>query len=612
MSPGAIALSLSAAARYHAPAMWFTAVLAAWSGSFTAPAQDFAPYTVDLLESLEDSAAGPPGPRPVAWWRARRGEPRLEEGAEGPVLFLPPPALVEQPVAAPRGTAFELRGRLVGRSVLVLVDGEGGRATAHLESDGETPLDVRLDRAWFEEQLGRPAVPRYTLLLSGFDEDRPARWSELSFRAPLPAPTPEELADLLEERLAALFERWLARSLDDLGPRPTAFVAKLFDVDSGEVVGPPLRRVGYHPLYAQLLAVHAVRPRDAWEQALTRYLADFLELGLHPDTGLPRFYDPVTDEPIDDEPLEIGIHLRFLLDVAESGPEAFREPALAAALRIGEHVIDAGALPTGEVAAKYRPSDGRPFLDTVPLRRLDVPAQLARLGARLDDRRFLAVAREAVRTLEYAHHWPGTWDRIDPGFDDDYGHYGERAVTMWEAWPEEPAFRDLALSGWRTFAPLWWHAVRHGGNVAADQVRCWHIAARIARLEPELAGEVRSLVDAAARLHYKGGQGGDGTWVDVTIFGFDPQRLPVGDTSGVPHNLLEGLAVAHQAHLGLDTPATRARYLAVLEATDRAFGGAFGHFDGARRREGAGAVNPAIGSLRLLPGLVEMLVHLQQ
>jgi hypothetical protein len=585
--------------------------LAMWVG-LALPGDAPALHPVDLLEPLEDSAAGAPGPRPLAWWRTLRGQPQLEVGPDGPVLVLAPPALIEQPVAAPADAPFEFSGRLVGRSVLVLTDGAGGRASASLESEGDKPLEVRLDRAWFEEQLGRPPVPRYTLSLTGFDEAHPARWSELSLRAQLPAPDEAQLADLLDARVTQLFERWLERSLDDVGPRATAFIAHLFDTDTGERVGAPLRRTGYHPLYAAMLQVHGVRPRPAWEAALGRYLEDFLTLGLHPRTGLPRTYDPLLDTPLDDEPLEIGIHLRFLLDVAEIGPESFRERALAAASRIGEHVLSAGALPTGEVAPKYRPSDGRPFLDTVPLRRLDVPAQLARLGARIGDERYLRVAREAVRTLEYAHHWSGTWDRIDPGFDDDYGHYGERAVTMWEAWPEEPAFRELALSGWRTFAPLWRNAVRHGGNVAADQVRCWHIAARIAVLEPELEPEVRALVDAAARLHFKGGQGGDGVWVDVTIFGFDPQRLPVGDTAGVPHNLLEGLAVIHQESLGLATPETRARYMAVLEATDRAFGGAYGHIDGARRREGANAENPAIGSLRLLPALVEMLVHLQQ
>ena len=44
-----------------------------------------------------------------------------------------------------------------------------------------------------------------------------------------------------------------------------------------------------------------------------------------------------------------------------------------------------------------------------------------------------------------------------------------------------------------------------------------------------------------------------GTWLDVTIVGFDPAtNLPVGDVIGLPQNLLAGMATARHARLGLD------------------------------------------------------------
>ncbi len=568
--------------------------------------------SVDLpvLDGGDFAGGVNPELRRIPWWRTVAGEPRVEFGDGGPELVLDAGAAVEQPFALLGDSPFQIRGFHAGAGSVVLIDGAGGSVTFPLDSNAVEPVAFAFDRAEFEGLLGRAATPRFTLRLVGPESGAPARWSNLDVRASTPAREPAGLRAELVRRIDGLVVPYFERGLDTFGPRTTAFIAQFFDADTGAPTGGPLPRVGYSPLYDRLLAAYREEPREEWRAPLAAFIADFLELCLHPQTGLPRTWDPVADRPADDEPLEIAIHLRFLLDAALHGPPELRARCRAAAARIGEWVLARGVLPTGEIAPKYRPRDGQPFTETAPLRRLDVPAQLARLGAVLGDTRHRIAAREAVRVLEYAHHWPGTWDRIDPGFDDDYGHYGERAVTMWEAWPDEPAFRDLALSGWHTFAPLWRLAVRHGGNIAADQVRCWRIAERIARLEPGLGDEIAALVDEAARLHFKGGQGADGVWVDVTIFGFDPQRLPVGDTAGVPHNLLEGLGVAHDARLGLDTAETRARFEATLLATDRAFGGPYGYISGSRRAVGAGAANPAIGSIRLLPALVDLLERL--
>ncbi|MEO0652888.1 MAG: hypothetical protein AAFZ65_19595, partial [Planctomycetota bacterium] len=380
--------------------------------------------------------------------------------------------------------------------------------------------------------------------------------------------------------------------------------------DTGERVGRPARRVTYHPLFGQLLDAWAAAPRADWEAALEAYLVDFLELGLHPETGLPRFYDPIADEPLDDEPIEIRVHFEFLLDAAEFGPEATREACRAAALRIGEQVLASGVLPDGGICPRYRPSDGEAQPGTVPIRRLDVPAALARLGALAGDERFRGAAVEAVRELAYDHYWPGTWDRIDPGFDDNFGHYGERATAMWAAWPEEAAFAQLARSGIERYLPLWRDALRFGGNIAADQVRCWRIAVELAHLDPTLAPRVAECLDDAVWVHFTGEQSPGGDWIDVTVVGHDPQRLPVGDTAGVPQNLLEGLAVATDEALGLDARDLRARFTAVMRTTLQSFGGAHGLIATTRRAQGVGSANPALGSLRFHPGLIEMLGRL--
>jgi hypothetical protein len=275
---------------------------------------------------------------------------------------------------------------------------------------------------------------------------------------------------------------------------------------------------------------------------------------------------------------------------------------------MGETILAHGVLPDGSVAAEYRPSDAKVSTNVPQLRRLDVSCQLARLGALLGDERYLRAARNAVAELEYTHFWSGTWSEIDPGFDDDFGIYGARAVEMLRAYPDEKAFRSLVESGWRHYAPLWRDSTRFGGTVAADQVRCWALLADWASFQPEIVPDLAPRIATAARAHFKGEQYSDGAWGDVTFFGFEPKTgLQVGDLPGTPANLLNGLAVAHEKVLGLRRDEIRAMFTAVLRSTLAEYKQPYGCLMTRRKHEGE---NPAGGELRLLPGLVRMLRQL--
>ena len=578
------------------------------------PADADSSLSIPVLRNGNFAEPANPALGPLPWWRVIAGSPRVEGADDGAALVTGTGDIVQQPLPAMAGATgdFVIRGRLRGIGTLTLIDGLGGSASESWRGDSESGFEFEVRGSDLASGLMRVVEPRFVLQLTGGESlvaEGEARWSELTVEAPFPCPSE---ADLRAEILALLswsFDRQLSLSLDDLGPRPTAFVAHEIDVDTGEPVGAPMGRVTYHPLYGQLLRAWVAEPRDDWRVALERYVRDFLELGLHPETGLPRYWDPVADVPLDDAGMEIRVHMDFLLDLADHGPPSVRADCLAAAERIGEHVLSAGVLPDGSVAARYVPGDGRPTGGTVAIRRLDVPSVLARLGGLLGDERYRDVAREAVLELSYDHYWPGTWDRIDPGFDDNYGHYGERALVMWEAWPDEPAFRQMALSGFDHYAPLWRDALRYGGNIAADQVRCWRIAAGIAELSPDRAELVNELLAAAVDVHFAGQQTNGGPWIDVTVVNFDPQRLPVGDTAGVPQNLLEGLGLVYDHELGQRSEVTRAAFTGVVRQTVASFGGAHGLI-GTTRRASAETGNRARGSLRLHPGLLAMLEQL--
>jgi hypothetical protein len=562
-----------------------------------------------------DAAARDERAQRVPWWIAP-GDPLVvieERDAEPPRGWLRTPAgqIARQPFAAfaPLAGRIELRARVRGGAgVIALVDGLGGRAAFACEAGpGEREVGITADA--IRARLGRDPLPRLAIELTGSDPGRPAEWTGVAAGVPLPSPEPGALREELLGHVRAIVAAWLERGLDAAGPRATAFASNAFDVVTGQQLF--AYPGGIHPLYEHLLDLGAVEPDALWREALERYLADFLELGLHPDTGLPREWDGERDEPLDHKALEVHSALRFLLDAAERGPEPFRGRALDAARRMGETILRSGVMPDGSIAPRYVPDTAAPNSDVPPLRRLNLPAQLARLGARLGDERFGAAARAALYELEYTHHWGGTWRGIDPDFDDNFGTLGAAGVVMLRTAPETIAFRRFAIQGWRHFAEPWRDALRFGGSIAADQVRCWDLLVQLGEVEPSIQPQLAPLLSAAARAHFAGEQYENGAWGDVTFAGFDPRPgLSVGDLSGAPANLLWGLALLHGGELELeDLPREelRAMFTAVLRSSAERYGRPYGWLS--TRSQLAGA-NRCGAELRACRGLIEMLKSL--
>jgi hypothetical protein len=425
----------------------------------------------DFAAGLE-SPDGKAPPRPP-WWRVEGGA-RVVERAGAHWLALDPGAVARQPFAAyaPTAAGLVVAGRVRGAGRVTIVDGQGGRATFEVGDAGDADaFEVRGEQ--IAGLLGRPIVPRFELELAARG-DATVEWTALEARVPLPLVERAELRAEIASILGWILDTWTERAADVEG-RATAFLSAQFDAVTGErLAAIPGGLLPLQIFLAEALESHA---DPKWSGMLDGFLADYLELGLHGTTGLPRRWDGTRDVPLDATYVQIAPDLSFLIGIAERGPEAWRARARAAAARIGETVLDHGVLPDGSVAAEYRPADAAISTNVPPLRRLDVPCQLARLAALLGDERYLRAARGAVLELEYTHAWPGTWDEIDPGFDDDFGLYGARAVEMLRVRPGERAFRDLFESGWRRYAPLWRDSTRFGGTVAADQVRCWALLA---------------------------------------------------------------------------------------------------------------------------------------
>jgi hypothetical protein len=495
--------------------------------------------------------------------------------------------------------------------VVTLVDGKEGRASVVLAADSsaETSDGFRrfeLSGAEFARALGRPLVPRFVLELAPAG-DASADWRELEVLVALPCPSEASLRKEILDELRWIFALWLARR-DDVGSEHTAFLAHVCDAVTGARLYP--MDGGHNIFFSLLLDFLEVEQDPALQAAFEDFLTDFFARGLHPETALPRMWNTQQDQPKDDRFLEIAGAFGFLIDLAERGPDTFRARARDAALRVGETVLVRGVLPDGTIAPKYRPADAEPNDQTVLLRRLDLAAQLGRLSLLVDDPRFVEAARAAVAVLEYTHYWPGSWEEVDPGFDDHFGHYGARALVLWRDYPDDPTFRRIAYGGLLHYAPLWEDALRLGGNVAADQVRCWEIAAGVAQLEPALRPEIERLLRSAVRSHFKGEQYGNGAWGDVTIFGFDPQgHLQVGDLTGVPQNLMHGLAIVYP-ETGADSASKRelrALFTTVLRSSRTAYRREYGYLSTRSENDG---VNVATGSLRLAVGLVEMLRRL--
>ncbi|MCP3914604.1 MAG: hypothetical protein GY711_03490 [bacterium] len=601
-------------------AVVLSAILAALSTSTlqAAPslaAQDGSTVSFDLLDN-GDFAEAPPkildadGLRRIPWWRTGKGaEQRIE--AEGrPALRTGEGEWAEQPVAAyaPAIDGLVVSGAVHGSGRLIVVDGEGGRVAIDVGSAAGGFEAFSIPHAQLSEPLGRPLVPRLTLRLES--AGGAALWRDLAVHVALPLPTEAELRAEIVAELTWIFELWLGRALDDMGTE-TPFLARLFDVITGE---PSMTIHGGNSILYDLLR-DALQVEDvaAWRAAYDAFLDGYFVHCLNEETGIPRSWDCANDVPIDDAYVEIAPSVGLLVDLALEGPPGVRERARAAAERVGRTVLAHGVLPDGEVAAKYRPRDAAPSTSYPHLRRLNLVAQLERIGRLTGEADYRVAVREAVANFEYRHGWPGTWSEIDPGFDDNFGNYGGMALLMWRASPDEQMFRRLVMSGIEYYLPRWEHALVLGGNIAADQVRCWKILTEVLELEPDLRPRVAPLLRLAARSHFKGEQYPGGAWGDVTIGDFDPKGdLQVGDIKGTPQNFLSGLALIYDPGLaaepgGPDLRELRAMFTTLLRSSRTAYRREFGYLETRREVQGS---NRSAGSLRLAVGLVEMLQRL--
>ena len=558
-------------------------------------------------------------------WTGLENGPRVEQGA----VVLEPGGqdlLVQAvPTFAPSLGELRITGRVRGAGVLVVLDA-AGREYSHDVVGTETWTEF----AWNVGGEG-PLTPRLHLGI-GARGDAAARFDDLACWVAVPAPTESQLQAQLGALIPELLWVWHNGTKDTYGPRKSNLWGGSVDAETGGLLGEPAGKVGLHPMHMALVRATALGLGGPELKALCIDSArDFMELCIHPTTNLPRRWDPLRDVPMDEESIEVSAYLGYLLDLAEFGPEEVRQEAFEKGVAMGMSLLRKAVLPDGNVAALVRPMDGEISTNTVHLRRLDLPSQFVRLAGVLGERggfdelaeALVAAARDAVIEVEFANYWPGQWNRIDPGFDDSYGHIGARSAAMLKVLPDEAMLGRLAFSGLDKFAPLWRLALSHGGNIAADQVRCWEVFGELALLQPQrpmasgksLGEEVSELLSMAVRSHVKGEQATGGHWLDVTVVGFDPAtNLPVGDTVGMPQNLIKGLGVVYRQEFGLRTPEHRALFAAVLssclESYDAPFGlvgAAPGSAPGGGRGGGA---RSAVGTLQIMDGLLWMAENL--
>ena len=545
----------------------------------------------------------------VPWWRTTGGAEQLvlrelPDGTDEHWLWVGKGSSAEQPLAAygPMAGGIVITARVSGSGRLVIADGAGREHIERFVVTVGEELTLSIGPLSELEAFQDGVRPRLSVKLAAASEAT-AYFESVRADVPLPAPTALELRAEVVALLEQVISLWAEHGLDREGPRDTGFACNRWDVITGEQL--QTQRGRAHPLFNLMGEALMVEEREDWRELYDAYLSDWLELCFDDESGLPRTWLPVEDEPFVQPSVEMAGIMQLLVDIMEAGREPFAAKAGERAIAIAELVRERGTLPDGNVAAGYSGSEGVPMLNYIPLRRLGLPAELVRYGELIGDEAYLSLARDALATMEFTHSWPGTWQRIDPGWDDRYGHYGHHAVKMWEAAPEERAFQSFALDGWRFFAPLWEDSLRLGGFIAADQVRCWMILKRIVALDERERPLVQQRLRAAVRSHFKGEQYETGAWGDVTIFHYDPKtNLEIGDLPGIPSNLLLGIATLYGEDLGHSDEELRALFASVLRSSVEHYRRDYGYL--VTRTQSAGA-NPCGGSIRLGVALAEIL-----
>ncbi|HIG88118.1 MAG TPA: hypothetical protein EYQ25_13910 [Planctomycetes bacterium] len=508
---------------------------------------------------------------------------------------------LEQPIAAygPMVDGIVIRGTASSPAVVILRDSSGREFRREVQ--GGFSWSVGADAA----ATGQPLEPRLTIVLPF--SAHPVAWSELEVLVPLPAPSVDELAELVASELTRILGWWTTLGADPSGA--THFAARNWNVETGESLQ---NLPGWYHIYADVL-LGTARFDGAWQSRAEGLLDDLLKLASDPRTGLPRKVHWYQDGPgrFSDGPLEVSRQLAFLESVAEGRYHARpdqRELAAAVLERAMGTLLVSAPQPDGSLAARFTPSSGLAHPGASELRKLDLAAGLASWSRRTGNAQVREVLENCLQEFLYDHTWAGDWQHIDPGFDDLFGHYGARGLDLWRAFPDDVLFTRITRSGVEYFLPIWQESLERGGNVAADQVRCWDLMGDVGELDSALQERIAPVLRLAARAHFKGEQLENGVWRDVTVIGFDPRpQVQDGTVGGLPQNLIMGLARLHDPKLaaagGMPLAEVRALFSAVLLTSREHFGAAHGYRTPESIASGA--------SLRLAAGLVEILERLQ-
>ena len=157
----------------------------------------------------------------VPYWSGTGGSLRAGGG-----LRLGAGARYRQPIAAwaPGIDGLRLEGTVDGSVLLAVVDGDQRRVERVVS--GAFTWEVGREA----REAGASLVPRLELLVEAQD---PCLLEGLRAQVPLPAPSEEQLRDLVSEELAVILSWWRELGADGSGPRRTRFAAGLWDVSPG-------------------------------------------------------------------------------------------------------------------------------------------------------------------------------------------------------------------------------------------------------------------------------------------------------------------------------------------------------------------------------------------